>query len=157
MNEGQDESFHSTMWFRYSYAHNHTAVITGSLLCVTLCERHRVRQRDAYNSRWFLPSGSLHTAQGRAPILNLSFLVTSQVMSAVGVTIIPRGPPSLIRGLASSLFSLQVFLHPLSLPSYPLLMSRHLAGGPVLMGGILHVFDSYWILLGETHIKLQFL
>lgn len=61
-----------------------------------------------------------------------------------GVAIIHSGPLPLIYGLRFlTLLPASLNATPFSLPFHLLPMPRLLGGGPVLMGVILHLFDSY--------------
>lgn len=116
MREGVNESFHSTIGSRYSYALNHSAVITRSLLCVTQRERPRMRHTDAYTRYGFCCQGAytLHRTESR----DSTCLGEIVDQDSWGTTIIPRGPPSLVRGLASSISSFQAFPLPPTLSTH---------------------------------------
>ena len=111
---------------------------------------------DAHTGRWFLSPGSLHSAQDRTMILNLPWWTRGS--GQLGGHHHPQGS-SITHKRPSFLCLLLPGFHSTTYPFYPLCTSRHLTGGPVLISWI-HLFDTSWILLGETrqqHIRLQFL
>ena len=111
---------------------------------------------DAHTGRWFLSPGSLHSAQDRTMILSLPWWTRGS--GQLGGHHHPQGS-SITHKRPSFLCLLLPGFHSTTYPFYPLCTSRHLTGGPMLISGI-HLFDTSWILLGETrqqHIRLQFL